>query len=292
VKDMKNLIYPLIAAVVIIAMGFQSKQALFEDSEAAIHEPAETLGELKREPSPFELQRAFDESVSPWLVQPPKIHLIAQQGELTQSFDLESQNAAKIRSLEHKLLELSQVKASSFGMEQRIDTLESQMREVKSDVVDLSAGQADLVKRIEELAALIEVRCPDGKVKTAAVQLNATGMGTYALAPGEILLSVDGVPVNAASSGGSTGSFTASTTTANYGSYPTSAPKSGGSNGSLNYTAQQTSFQTSTYDVRTTPTPTATNVQVQRRPLQQIRSNGGLFNRNAPQTCIGPNCPN
>lgn len=289
---MKNWIYPLIAITVIISVSFQSKESLFQPA------PVDQLEFelLPSKPSLRDIQRsaaAFDANVKPWVVKAPEIHFISDQGELTQTFDDRASDNMRFQQIEDAIAQISKASSSGFDLEKRLDTLESQMVEVKSDVVDLSAGQADLVKRVEELAALIEVRCPDGKVKTATVALNATGTGSYNLAPGEILLSVDGVPVSPKASGGSTGSFTASTTSTQYGSTPPS-PISGGSNGSLNYTAQTTNYQTSTYDVQTTPTPTATNVQVQRRPMQQLRSGGGLFNRGtrSTATCTGPNCPN
>jgi len=197
----------------------------------------------------------------------------------------------------------------SAAIEARIAKLESSMfaaekelGEHDKDIIDLGNGQADLTKRVEELTALIEKRCPDGTVKTQSVAVNPVGSTSFNLAKGEILLSVDGVPVSPQlSSGGSNGSAVASTvttSTANYGSYPVAAPQSGGSNGSLQYTQSQ-QYQTSSYNVSTTPTATNTEVQIApRRPLQNLRAKvqqRSTVTSKAPMrnsTCTGPNCPN
>lgn len=289
---MRSLIYPLIAVAIILACSFQAKKPVFEQPE--LESPKIQVIDRK----------TVDEvDLSPWVMQGSDVTLVAAQGAAIAGWE-DDKSDERIASLEAAVKDLMTVKASSFDFETRLDTLETQMAEAKSDIVDLSNGQADLTKRVEELTALIEKRCPDGTVKTAAVKLNALGTGEFNLAPGEVLLSVDGVAVAPkAFSGGSNGSTVATTSTTttstNYGSYPPAAPMSGGSNGSLQYRAQVQNYQTSTYDVQTTPTPTTTNVQVQRRPLQQLRTNAPLRSRlapkspqSAPPVCFGPNCPN
>jgi hypothetical protein len=271
---MRNLIYPLIAVAVILACTFQAEKPVFQEQPEEI--PAVQV--IDRQP----IEQA---DLSQWVANPSEVHLIAAQGAAIDGWESDND---RITKLEDAVKDLMKVKTSNFDLETRVDTLENQMAETKTDVSALS-------KRVDELAALIEVRCPDGKVKTAAVKLNSTGSGQFNLAPGEVLLSVDGVAVNSTSfSGGSNGTAVATTrTTTQYGSPPPS-PTSGGSNGSLQYSTQSVNYQTSSYNVQSTPTPTTTNVQVQRRPLQQLRSTIAP-RRNAPQSapvCFGPNCPN
>jgi hypothetical protein len=290
-------------AAVLIGMAYHNAtsqpDATYQDS------PKSSLRDLQN------AEAAFEESVEPWVVKGADVTLVAAPADLTQSFDLiESQTDERLDRVEAKVESLSKVKSapleSTFVLEQQVAGLLKRMANVESDVVDLSNGQADLTKRVEELFALIETRCPDGKVKTASVSLNATGSGTYALAPGEVLLSVDGVPVSSSrtfSSGGSNGSQVMSTmtTTTSYGS---SVPVAyGGSNGNVSVSNQV--YQTESYRVQATPT----QVQVQRRPLLTNPQTGAprtpvrtllqrpAENRAARATvqalqCTGPNCPN
>jgi len=245
--------------------------------------PLEQTTPVKYEAS----EKAFDASVDPWLIKPPivdMVRLIGTQATPAASWD---DGSAAIEA------RIAKLESSMFAMEKEVG-------EHDSDIIDLSNGQADLTKRVQELTALIEKRCPDGTVKTQSVAVNQVGSTSFNLAKGEILLSVDGVPVSPQfSSGGSNGSTVASTTTtstANYGSYPVAAPQSGGSNGSLQYTQSAQNYQTSSYNVSTTPTATNTQVQIApRRPLQNLRANAPLrsvFTPRGNATCNDPNNPN
>lgn len=234
----------------------------------------------------------YESRVAPWLISPP-VELVAAQSAAIQGWedDTEATNE-RIAELEEKIAELSKVKTSSAGLELQFNELEDRLSKLESSVTDVQNDHAALAKRVDELFALIEVRCPDGKVKTSKVSLNESGSGGIVLAPGERLLTIDGVPVASNTfSGGSNGTTVASTmTSTNYGSVPVAGP-SGGSNGNVNYTAQAVNYQTSTYSVQSTSVGQSTNVQVQRRPLQSVRS--ALSPRaRANAKCVGPNCPN
>lgn len=199
--------------------------------------------------------------------------------------------------------------SSSDSLEERVAALESKMVEAKSDIADLEKGQQDLTKRVEELTAFVEVRAKSGEVRTQAVKVSENG-GTFNLNPGERIIAIDGVPVaSSVASGGSSGSFTQSTRM-EYGSAPVAPQSSGGSNGTLSYSAPPVTYSTQSYTATTMSSPAGTTATVQPRqpllngPLRNggLRSGGPLRSgqpilprraaASAPQTCVGPNCPN
>lgn len=272
---MRNLIYGMVAMLVAFAIVDHMRTYPFEQPTPVKYEASE---------------KAFDTSVDPWMVKPPivdMVRLIGTQATPASSWD---DGSAAIEAIEARVAKLE---SSMFAAEKELG-------EHDKDIIDLGNGQADLKKRVEELTALIEKRCPDGTVKTQSVAVNPVGSTSFNLAKGEIVYSVDGVPVSPQfSSGGSNGSTVASTTTtstANYGSYPVAAPQSGGSNGSLQYTQSAQQYQTSSYNVSTTPTATNTQVQIApRRPLQNLRAKApvrSVFTPRGNARCNDPNNPN
>jgi hypothetical protein len=262
-----------------------------------------------QEPSPFSPDyESYETRVAPWIVSADTQFTAAPVDEL-EGFDDYSEVSKKVDELESKLKELTKPKAADLETEQRLAALEDRLTKSESDIVDLSNGQADLTKRVEELKALIEIRCPDGKVKTASVSLDENGAGSFNLAPGEILQTIDGVAVNSAStfSGGSNGTAVATTSTisrANYGTavYPAA---SGGSNGGVQYStsypmaASTMNYSTTNYQVSSVPVNGSTALNFQRKPAAgPLRGGNGVFSRlrNAPRAsasngvCFGPGC--
>lgn len=316
---MRNLMFPLVAIGVVVLL------AMMQSDYPVQYAPTiETESSSPTLPAVLELQQVeesrVDEAIDPWLVKPTPAHsvycpdaesnavqLVATQAETLQGWEQGSDESERIEKLEKQVAELTKLKSEGFDTAKRLDGLEDRMAKAESDVTDLSNGQADLTKAVEELRALIEIRCPDGKVKTATVAVDESGTGEIKLAPGEILQSIDGVPVNTLNSfsGGSNGTAVASTQSvvrANYGTatYPAT---SGGSNGSVQYQsvpmAATTTYSTSTYSAQSMPVSGGSNVVLTRRPATgRLRSgNGPLQNlrgtsrtRTANGVCYGPDC--
>lgn len=281
---MRNVFY--IAATLVCAV------AIFASMQQSHDMPVEIQIECIETPTATHADGTIDD----WVIK-PTVHLISAPAD---GWGEESASQPSIGDVADAVADAkTQFTTANLTIQQRLDELERQMAEAKSDIVDLSNGQADLTKRVEELTALVEIRTKSGETKTKAVAVSASG-SQFLLAPGEVITHIDGVaiaPVRA-SNGGSNGSFSASTsTTTQYGSAPPTT-SSGGSNGSLSYSAQ--TYQTQSYNVSSQPVGTQQQVSIApRRPLQQLRNNGPLRTRLAPQStqqappvCFGPNCPN
>lgn len=285
---MRNVLY--VAATIAIAM------AIFANMQ---QQKASAPVDVRIDQAETPIKVKAESSIDDWVIK-PTVHLISTPADGWGTGDSEPELDAKTDKLIDDLAKgigdfEAKLTSTQASVEQRLDVLEAQMQEAKTDITDLSNGQADLTKRVEELTALIEVRTSSGEVKTKAVTISPTG-SQFLLSAGEVITHIDGVPVAPVrvASGGSTGSFTASTTTstAQYGSPPV-ATTSGGSNGSLQYSTQ--SYQTQSYNVSSQPVGTQQQVQIApRRPLQQLRANGPLRSRFAPQAsapqCVGPEC--